>query len=511
MVSTLRIRTWLVSIALGGVLAAQASAADFYVDAVGGSDANNGTSPALAWRTITHSLATLGTSSDTLHILPGTYSASGGEVFPLQAHGQRLVGDQGPEVTTIDGEGTTQSLLWTYFTVTAQALLPEVRGIHLTAGGAGIQVSGSWSVVSTEIRDVAIDGCGYGLRIEVGGSFGAASFAVTARSTIISGCAVGVGVGSSLSAASTLTLEDCSILSSLSDGILLAAGHNGGGVTANIRRCRIDQQALVGIHTTDAESGIDLAIEDCSITRNGAEGYRAEEALGLTRAYFVRSTIANNGSAGIYGRQASNYFHAVWLESSLVFGHGIDVDSNAVQTTSYSLIGVDPNFVDPTNGDFRLRFGSVAIDMADPTTPLGTLDLARRARPIDGTLDTQERADVGCYEFAPLTITTSGRIGTPLRFEMAGPTGNSISLEFTRHATVAPVLTPFGEFDLVPGLVGTVLNTNVSAFPPFVFQRPIPNNPLLIGRTFAFQGLVASSVAPNGFAYTNAVQFIVLP
>lgn len=505
-----RTRALLGTLALGSVLATPAFAGDFYVDAVGGSDANNGTSPALAWRTITHSLATLGTSSDTLHLLPGTYSATGGEVFPLQAHGQILVGDQGPEITTIDGEGTAPSLLYTYFTPSAQALVQEVRGIRFTRGGAGVLLRGTWSTVNLLLTDVSIDACGAGLDIGVGTSFGVASFSVMARSTFISGCSTGILVSSSLSGSSTLTLEDCEVRASLGDGIVLAAGNSGGVLNVNLRRCRIEHQGQVGIHTTAASAGIQLAIEDSLIAHNGAEAYRAEEALGSAAAHFVRCTIANNGPTGIFSRQAGQYFHAVWLESSIVYGHAVDVDSNAVQSTSYSLIGVDPHFENVAMGDFHLRFGSPAIDAGEPTTPVSALDLDRRARPIDGNLDAVERADVGCLEFAPLVITTNARIGSSVRFVMSGPPAGTFSLKFARHAIVAPMATPFGELDLLPAAVGTLLTVNLSSA-SFVFQRPIPNNPLLIGRTFAFQGLVSSPLAPNGFAYSNAQQFTILP
>ena len=72
---------------------ASASAADWYVDAQNGSNANNGLSPATAWRTLTHSLATIpAPGTQTLHIAPGTYDAALGEAYPLVMRpGLRLV------------------------------------------------------------------------------------------------------------------------------------------------------------------------------------------------------------------------------------------------------------------------------------------------------------------------------------------------------------------------------------------------------------------------------------
>lgn len=498
-------------VCVAGALAPTATAADFYVDAAHGSDANNGTSSSLAWRTITHALASLGTSSDVLHVLPGVYSTTHGEVFPLQAHGQRLIGDQGAEVTIIDGETNSTSLLWINSYTASAAPCPEVRGLRFTRGTSGVLVRGTWAVVETELSDVVIDQCGIGLDIAVGASFGAARFAVAIHDSTIEGCGTGIGASSSLSGASTLHVEDTAVRGQIGSGIELGAGSSGGGITATLRRVRVQDNGSYGVRCAAAISGIEIDCADGLIAGNGLGGYRAEMAQGSTRIQLTRSTIANNGSPGLYAHSFSVGAHELRFESSIVHGHAVDVDSNSVASALHTLIGVDPAFVDAAQGDFRLRFGSAAIDSGDPATPVATLDLEQRARSIDGDLDTQERADAGCFEFAPLRVTTTGQLLAPVRFEIAGPAGGTVSLKFTRQAMVAPSSTPFGELDLNPLTLGTLLSAPVSPFPPFTFQRPIPNNPLLVGRTFAFQGLVTSGASPSGLAYTNAEQFTVVP
>src|SRR2546421_9502159 len=85
-------------------LAAPCLAGDWYVDVVNGSDANPGTSPASAWRTLTHaSSATPSGSSNMIHVAPGTYSPASGETFPLRFGFQNVVGDQGSLVTIVEG------------------------------------------------------------------------------------------------------------------------------------------------------------------------------------------------------------------------------------------------------------------------------------------------------------------------------------------------------------------------------------------------------------------------
>lgn len=99
-------------------LAGPLAATDSHVDVVHGSDTNGGTSPADAWRTITHAFAVGG--ADRLLVAPGTYSASTGEVFPL-GDAMQVVGLRGSAATVIDGEGASVTLF-------------EGRFVHLRGG-----------------------------------------------------------------------------------------------------------------------------------------------------------------------------------------------------------------------------------------------------------------------------------------------------------------------------------------------------------------------------------------
>ena len=169
-------------------------------------------------------------------------------------------------------------------------------------------------------------------------------------------------------------------------------------------------------------------------------------------------------------------------------------------------------FVDPAAHDYRLRFDSPGIDAGNPATASGTLDYLGTARSIDGDLDTVERADIGAYEFAPLFLQGSGRIDSTLSLECWGPVGATAILQFSRRALVSsPLNTPFGEFDLDPSNLGAYGISAVGQSAPVMFDRLIPNTPALIGQTFSFQARTTSALAPHGAAYTNGVQFTVLP
>ncbi|MCD6326051.1 right-handed parallel beta-helix repeat-containing protein [bacterium] len=93
-----------------------AFAADFYVDADNGSDANTGASPNWPCQTITYMLSiTDGSSSDpaVVHVVAGTYSAStNGESFPLTMKSYVSFIGAGAETTILDAEGDAYHVLY---------------------------------------------------------------------------------------------------------------------------------------------------------------------------------------------------------------------------------------------------------------------------------------------------------------------------------------------------------------------------------------------------------------
>lgn len=83
-----------------------------------------------------------------------------------------------------------------------------------------------------------------------------------------------------------------------------------------------------------------------------------------------------------------------------------DVAFSDIQGGSYDWIGnidKDPEFVDPDNGDFRLRSTSPCIDSGF-TYPLylSDKDFDNDPRVVDGDSDGSEKVDMGAYEYDPL-------------------------------------------------------------------------------------------------------------
>lgn len=76
---------------------------------------------------------------------------------------------------------------------------------------------------------------------------------------------------------------------------------------------------------------------------------------------------------------------------------------------------------------------------------------------------------------------------------------------------MGPIATQYGNFYMNPTSTLTLGHFNAPPFPPATFMRPIPNDPVLIGRKFSFQGRLPSPLSPSMHAYTNAVSVTIGP
>ncbi|MCC7169538.1 MAG: hypothetical protein IT459_03740, partial [Planctomycetes bacterium] len=366
--------------------------------------------------------------------------------------------------------------------------------------------------------------------------WGCGATEVKLRGVELVDCAIGVEfVQASQNLTSKLWVSDARIVGSTDLGV--SVYDTGGGSELELVRTSIllgSSDALRVVHDNQLMSNTTHAIvRDCLFAFHTGDGIKAELATdnianSALRVEVERSTLAHNDH-GIDAYAPTGWWPTltVSLADSIVVGNLDDVYENpakpAFDVVRYCDIGdgdfagtngnfaADPLFVDPSNLDYRLRWASPCIETGDPAGVAGDLDLAGNARPIDGDLDAQERFDLGAFEFAPLFLKSTGELGSPLALELWGPQANATTVYFARKPLVAPQLTPFGELDLDAAFMNVFRVTTVGSGPPKTIKRTIPNDPAFAGLVFSFQALTDCAAAPQGKAYTNAVELTLVP
>ena len=384
-------------------LAPSALAADWYVDAVGGSDANNGTSPSTAWKTITHAVfATPQVGAQTIHVAPGIYDSALGEAFPWSWRPSlSLVGDQGNAVTRVVGWTSTPVIQMESYNYSNGWTFPNdtlIAGLTFQGASTAFLLRSNWNAVSPTLRDLAITGMNSaGVKIETfampqqGGGY---AHPVLERVTI-SSCAIGLSMNAGGGGAGT-TATDCTFSGSTNSGILVSAGST---TNLTLERCRIENSASWGMGLFGGNYGnIHVSMHASTIVHNAGGIWGGTGALYFTtQTTATQCTIADNGSVGVRMDVAYPSWSAVYLKSTIIHGHADDLATGTSPSTiNYCEIGdgefagtlgnfqADPLFVNAPAGDYHLLSASPCIDAGDPALALEA-DCSR--------------ADVGAHSF----------------------------------------------------------------------------------------------------------------
>jgi len=373
-------------------------------------------------------------NGDTVAVAPGVYS----ERLNFLGKAITVVSDGGPAVTVIDGgRGGT---VVTFNSGEGRAAV--LRGFTVTNGGGfpggGIAVSSA----SPSIEGNVISGNGGCDGIGVYVNFGSPRIAGNEISNNVrSGCSGGVGGGGiALVGAGTAVIED----NIIADNVI--NGGNGGGITLFaagapvLRNNVIVRNGVSGLSPAAEGGGIWIVNRsDALIVQNLIAGNSAGEGGGVywlvpsgaRGPRLVNNTIVDN-VATVAGRGAAVLadgfdVNAVLVNNVLVAPAGQTAlycggfnDPNppvirfndvfagggpaygglcADQTGINGNRSVDPRFVAPANGDYRLQPGSLAVDAGDSTVAdVPATDLDGDPRVVDGDSDGVAVVDMGAWE-----------------------------------------------------------------------------------------------------------------
>ncbi|MEQ8763768.1 MAG: right-handed parallel beta-helix repeat-containing protein [Planctomycetota bacterium] len=498
---------------------------DFYVDALNGSDQTGDGSASSPWRTITHSLAQIGpgdlTTEHTLHVRPGVYDSSIGEVFPLRpgihvslqatsASSETLIrGDTGKDVLLFDKrikDGKEQ----------------RVSGIQISGGLNGVV----WSLVFTGVSspltltNTTITKCSKaGVYLPPNTGF---------SPILVDGCKVSEN-GTGFLAKATLFAHFVDIFNSeltdnLSDGFyLLGDGYMQSSWEVN--STKISRNGGAGILLkSDHRSAMSGTLVNSTISHNARGGF---EGRSYPRCYYIpyygyrcysgqigpgrvhNNTIYGNGPPGGMTGNNPSYVDAASV-SSIIWGNSpIDVGPG-FQHAPYSnietggafgsgTIHLPPDFVDGPGGDLRLRRTSPCIDLGAPfpSSYVPPTDIEGETRILDGGSGVA-RIDMGSDEFATFVAPTSPPVkGSPFQlFTQAPPAeeGLAVVVLFSGGKST-------GSGIPLPGSGGRTVDLESDS----IFGLGVGLLPLLQATIQGGQGVTTPVTIPAGLPFTGDV------
>jgi hypothetical protein len=382
---------------------------------------------------------TVAAHGDTVLVAPGTYV----EHISFGGKAITVASEAGPATTVIDGNaggpvvtfnaGEPRSAVLRGFTITngggfpgggvaVSSASPTIEGNVITGNsgcdGIGINVSfGSPRIVNNHITDNFRSGCSGGVGgagIKVSGAGAAIIEANVIADNSLTG---GDGGGISLFAAGAPVIRNNVIARNSVSGVSPAA--QGGGIwIVNQSDALIVQNLIVG-NSAGEGGGVYWLVP------SGARGPRLVNNIiadnlatvaGQGSAVFadgfdVNAALVNNVLIGAAGQTALHcgdfndtnapmiHFNDVFTPAGPAYGGMCD------QTDLNGNLSVDPAFVDPANGDYRVQAGSPVIDAGyGEAADVPAIDLDGAPRVVDGDGAGVAVVDMGAYERPSGTI-----------------------------------------------------------------------------------------------------------
>lgn len=385
-----------------------------------GSDSNDGTTPGTAFRTIQHAVNSCTLPGNTVYVGPGTYFESveiglnaGSEAVSGTADNPtELIADPTGEFTfdnpgsvVIDGRDSSTSGIsltsienWIIdgFTFESQ----RTYGIYGSSIGAQINncifdVPAGYAIYATATGDIKVADCTFNRNSDSAHAMWITPSNTTDPTSVL------------------ITRNDMS----MKDDAYLSTGYQTGSSAIWSRPS--NNRYTYGIIVFGFGSPL---IDRVEISNNQISDFYLPIFSAVNSSTTPSTIIANNTVTGslysiysyAYSTQSvtlinniidTSYFgmfsYAVNNASQTVSGHlesNLTMDMARYQRSFEDLIiNGSPRFTDAAAGDFSLIEGSPAID-AGTSTDAPTVDIAGRARPVDGDEDEIAQIDLGAYE-----------------------------------------------------------------------------------------------------------------
>lgn len=495
------------ALALTAALAVPASATDFYVDAVNGSDVTGDGSAANPWQTIGHAVAIAPylAPDPALKIAAGTYDASIGETFGYSALDVTYEG-AGVGQTILDGRGAS-SLLTIQLTGSTNDVV--LSGMTLRNAGTGVTLTPDFVLgfAGATLSDLEICNVTTGVRV-VAGLLESSNFRL--ERSVLRDCDTGA-LADGISGSASISLFD-TVIEGCGTGAQASSSGFGGSGSVRLTQCEV-RNCGTGVATEAVNGNFGSATLDSTLVADCGIGVTAIEWSTL---FVQRSTITNNGQ-GILATQDNPEALDIFLNSSNVWGNqGLDLDPAFLDLASYTNttaavspakgnLDVDPLFADPENGDYHLTAGSPLIDAGDPGMPAAGTDNDKDPRVLDGDLDANARLDIGHDEHNPTWLDLSGPLQTGVTTNLVtgGPAGWSYCTGWSTAKADIPY-GPWGNLLVAPGRLVLAGCGLVPGNDPLA----VPANPALVGVPVHLQSF-AYATPPGPGSFSNRVDAVV--
>jgi len=255
-----------------------------------------------------------------------------------------------------------------------------------------------------------------------------------------------------------------------------AALWDGGGLSCRHGTVDVYNSAFFGNSVEEGPGGgicaerIKLMVRGCSFSKNSAldplKGRGG--AIYISTDSYSHHKIVNSilwDNSAVEGKEIwvgteSTYYHTTLDISYTDLEGGQDsifLDPNSILEWGPSMISADPQFADPTRGDYHLLYGSPCRGSGDNRfAQFEESDFEGDPRIVAGTVD------MGADEFHTHLYCLGDAVpGGTLKAKFVGlPGTTNVSLYFGSKALDPPITTPFGDWFLGLPIVGPV------TFPP---------------------------------------------